>query len=92
MVPELGGVPTRMLDLQGGGLYPTSVGEENETFLTRVWKPLLSKTRFKIVRPTAIRNGPKWTIFASGGLGLLQMVSELHTERCASVDTGPQRG
>ena len=35
---------------------------------------------------------PKRTIFASGGLGLLQMVSEPDTERCASKDIGPPRG
>ena len=48
--------------------------------------------RFKTVRLTAIRNGPKWTISASIGLGLLQMVSELDTGRCASEDAGPLRG
>ena len=44
------------------------------------------------MRLTAIRNGPKRTIPASGGLGLLQMVSEPDTERCDSEDTGPLRG
>ena len=34
-----------------------------------------------IVRLTVIRNGSKQTIFANGGLGLLQGV---RTERCAS--------
>ena len=38
-----------------------------------------------------IRNGPKRTISASGGLGRLQMVSELDTERCTSEDVGPPR-
>ena len=38
---------------------------------------------FKIVRLTAVRNGPKRTISASGELGLLQMVLESDTERCA---------
>ena len=32
--------------------------------------------RFKTVRLTAIRNGPKRIISAISGLGLLQMVSE----------------
>ena len=32
--------------------------------------------RFKTVRLTVIRNKPKQTISASGGLGLLQMVLE----------------
>ena len=40
----------------------------------------------------AIRNGLKRTIFASGGLGLLQMVLESDTKRCASEDAGHQRG
>ena len=39
----------------------------------------------------AISNGPKWTMFASGGLGLLQMVLESDTERCVSEDVGPLR-
>ena len=39
-----------------------------------------------------IRNGLKSTIFASGELELLQMVSELDTGRCASGDAGPPRG
>ncbi|KAG7021184.1 Biotin carboxyl carrier protein of acetyl-CoA carboxylase 1, chloroplastic, partial [Cucurbita argyrosperma subsp. argyrosperma] len=42
--------------------------------------------RFKIVRLTAIHNGPKRTISASSELRLLQMVSELDTGRCASKD------
>ena len=39
-----------------------------------------------------ICNGPKRTISASGGLGMLQMVLELDTERCASEDASSQRG
>ena len=39
-----------------------------------------------------IRNGPKWTISTSGGLGLSQMVSELDTGWCASEDVGSPRG
>ena len=34
----------------------------------------------------------KRTILTSSGLGLLPMVSELDTERCASEDAGPQGG
>ena len=45
---------------------------------------------FKTVRLTAIRNGSKRTISNSGGFGLLQMVLEPDTERCASEDAGPQ--
>ena len=38
-----------------------------------------------------IRNGPKRTMFASGEVGLLQMVSELDTERCGNEDAGLPR-
>ena len=38
------------------------------------------------MRLTAIRNGPKRIMSASGGLGLLEIVSELGTEQCASED------
>ena len=48
--------------------------------------------RFKTTRLTVIHNGPKQTIFASSGLELLQMVSELGSERCASEDAGPSTG
>ena len=37
-----------------------------------------------------IRNGLKWTMSVSGVLGLLQMVSESDTERCAREDARPQ--
>ena len=43
---------------------------------------------FKIVRLTAIRNGLKRTIFASGGLRLLQIVSEPSIGWCANKDGG----
>ena len=39
-----------------------------------------------------ICNGPKQTICASDGLGLLQMVSELDIGQCANEDAGPSRG
>ena len=39
-----------------------------------------------------IHNEPKRTVFASGGLGPLQMVSESLNRRCASEVTGPPRG
>ena len=45
---------------------------ENEVFLIRMWKPLSSTRILKTVRLMTIR---KWIISASGGLGLLQMVS-----------------
>ena len=48
--------------------------------------------RFKTVRLTAIHNGPKRTISASGRIGLLQIVSELDTRRCVSEDAGSPRG
>ena len=37
------------------------------------------------------RKSVKRTIFASGGLGLLQMVLELETGSCASEEAEPQR-
>ena len=45
-----------------------------------------------MVRLTAIHNGSKWIIFASGRLGLLQIVLESDTERYVSEDAGPPRG
>ena len=39
-----------------------------------------------------MRNGPKRTIFASGRLGILQMVSKPDIEQCVSEDNGPPRG
>ena len=48
--------------------------------------------RFKIVRLMGKHNGPKWIMYASGGLELLKMVSELDTRQCASEDAGPQWG
>ena len=49
--------------------------------------------RFKTMRLTTIRNEPKRTIFASGWLGLLQIVSEPNTGRCVSKDARlPSRG
>ena len=62
------------------------VGEENETFLISVWKPLHSKHVFKIVRLTTLCNVPKQTIFINIGPGFLQMVLELDT----SKGPGPQ--
>ena len=41
------------------------------------------------MRLAAIHNGAKMEIYASGGLWLLQMVSELDTERRANKDAGP---
>ena len=48
--------------------------------------------RFRIVRLMAICNGLKWTIYASGGLELLQMVLEPDTGWCGSEDVGPLKG
>ena len=47
-------------------------------------KTLILQTRFKIVRLTTIRNESKRTISTSGGLELLQMVSEPNTEYSVS--------
>ena len=43
------------------------------------------------MRLTAICNGSKRTISASGGIELLDMVLEPDTGRCASEDAGPPR-
>ena len=39
-----------------------------------------------------IRNGPKRTISANSGLGLLQIVSEPDTRQCANEDAGLKEG
>ena len=62
-------------------------GERNTLIFIRVWKPLPSRCVLK-----TLRGSPKRTIFASGRLGLLQMVLELDTGRCASEEALPQRG
>ena len=80
----------RILTPKGGGLCdPTLVGEENETPLIRVWKPLFSGRVLKTLRGTPKGNR---TISTGSGLGLLQMVSELDTARCASKEARPQSG
>ena len=66
--------------------YPTTVEEENETFFIRVWKPLPSRRVLK-----TWRESPNRTISTSGGLGLLQMVSESDIERCANEETKLRR-
>ena len=47
---------------------------------------------FKNLEGKPERESPKRTISTSGGLGLLQMVSEPDTEWCASEDVGLPRG
>ena len=64
---------------------PTSVGEGNETFLIRVWKPLPRIRVLKTMRLTTICNGPKQSIFASSGLELLQMVLETDIGQCETL-------
>ena len=58
----------------------TSVGEENETFFIRVWKPLTGSLRGKVQRGQYL---------LAVGLELLQMVTELDTERCVSEEAEP---
>ena len=66
-------VPARMLGLKGGGLWDlTSVGEKNETFFIRVWKPLPIRRVLKTLRGKPERESPKRIIFASDGLKLLR--------------------
>ena len=48
--------------------------------------------RFKTLRLIAMCNELKRTISASGGLELLQMVSEPNTGWCANEDVGLPRG
>ena len=69
----------------------TSVREETETFLIRVWKPLPSRHILKTLRGS-LKKSPNRTISASSGLGLLQMVSKANTGRCASREAKPQKG
>ena len=63
------------------------VEEENETFFIRVWIPLLSRRVLK-----TLKGSPKRTISANDGLGRLQIVLELDTERCASEEAESLRG
>ena len=54
---------------KGDGLLdPTSVGEENETFFIRVWKPLPSR------QGKSEEESSNKTISVSGGLGLLHLM------------------
>ena len=63
---------------KGGGLRdPTLVGEENETFFIRVWKPLTNRHVLKTLRRSL--QGKKMTLSTSGGLEILQMVSKPDT-------------
>ena len=80
-----GNVPARTLGPHGGWIVRSHIGlRGEEAFLVRVWKLLPKHTCFKTVRLMAIRNVPRWTISVSNGLGLLQIVSEPDTGRCAS--------
>ena len=66
------------------------VGENNEAFLVSVWKSLPGKRVLKLEGKPG-RVSIKRTISASGGFGLLQMVSEPDTGQCASEDAGSPR-
>ena len=48
--------------------------------------------RFKNLEGKLEKESPKRKIFACGGLGLLQMVSEPNIGRCASEDARSSRG
>ena len=50
------------------------------------------QTRFKNLEGKPGTESSKRTIYASGGLGPLQLVSKLDTRRCASKDVGLLRG
>jgi len=47
---------------------------------------------FEIMRLMLIHSGSNWTICASGGFGLLQIVLEPDTGWCACEDVGSLRG
>ena len=51
----------------------------------------LYQTCFKNLEGKPERKSPKRTISVSGGLGMLQMVSEPVIGRCVSEDVGPPR-
>ena len=76
----------------GEDTKPTLVGEGNETLVIRVWKPLPSRCVFKNLEGKSVRESLKRTISASDRLGLLQMISEPDTGRCASEDTRSPKG
>ena len=72
---------------------PTSVGEENETFFIRVWKPLPSRCVLKTLRGSLKGKAHKGQyLLAVGELGLLQMVLEPDTGRCTREQAESQRG
>ena len=48
--------------------------------------------RFKNLEGKIKRERPKRTVSISGGLGLLQVVLEPDTRRCANEEVEPQRG
>jgi len=64
----------------------TSVGEDNETFFIRVWKPLPSIRVLKTLRGSPKEKTPKRTISANGVI-----VSELDIGRCAKEEAKPRR-
>ncbi|KAG7011315.1 3-ketoacyl-CoA thiolase 2, peroxisomal [Cucurbita argyrosperma subsp. argyrosperma] len=76
-------------------MLPMGITSENvaqQYGVSREEQDQAALTRSKTVRLTVIRIGPKRTIFASGGLGLLQMVSKPDIGRCVSEEAKPKRG
>ena len=67
-----------------------SVGEKNEPFFIRAWKPLPSRHVLKALRRSPEGKTKKDNICYK--LGPLQMVSDPYTGRCASEEAKPQRG
>ena len=83
----------RTLDPQGGLHMRSHIGWRGERNIPyKCVETFPYHTRFKTVRLTTIHNKQKQTIFASDGLGLLQMVLKPNTAWCTSEDTGPSRG
>ena len=57
-----------------------------------MWKPFLSRHVLKTLSGSLKGKSLKRTISASGGFGLLQIVSEPNTGRCASEEAEPKGG
>ena len=87
-------VPTRTLCRQGGRLWdPTSVGERDKTFLTRMWKPLPKKRVLKTNEVDGDTYGPNRTCEHERGISecvnpiLVNLVVTKGTEQRRRIPT-----
>ena len=103
-----GSVPTRMLGLEGGGLWDlTLVGEENEAFFIRVLKPLPSKHILKTLSESSKGKAQREQYLLVVSLGRYNGIRARHramcqqggwapkgvdTRQCSSKDSGPEGG